>query len=98
MADPTEAEIRLQIGYAVLALEELRQLAEADTTNILGIEGELVKELESDYAVGVLAGFSTYRSRISDALSGGMVRSMLDSLMMTRCVVAPLDAVLNNPE
>ena len=28
MADPTEAEIRLQLGYAILALEELRQLAD----------------------------------------------------------------------
>ena len=69
MADPTEAEIRAQIGYGVLGLEEARQLAEADATNLLGVEDQLVLSLEGDYSLDVLGGWRTFRARYSESLS-----------------------------
>ena len=69
MADPTEAELLLQLNYSILGLEELRQLAEADGTNILGIEDQLIANLKGDYTQGVLGGWSAFRSYISGALS-----------------------------
>lgn len=78
MADPTEGEIRLQADYAVLALEELRELAEDDATNILGIEDQLNAALIGDYAPFVLSGFLAFRNAVSAALSRSTVRAMLD--------------------
>ena len=78
MADPTEAEIRAQLGWAVLALEELRQLAEADATNLVGIQDALISDLEGDYSAAVLAGWHTFRARVSDALSQGTVQAAVD--------------------
>ena len=62
MADPTEAEIRLMLGYAVLALEELRELAESDSTNILGIEEEMITATKGDFSAAILSGWSRWRS------------------------------------
>ena len=79
MADPTEAEIRLQIGYAVLGLEELRELAEADATNLIGVESQLVDSLKGDYSPEALGGWSAFRAVVSQALSQTTVRSVLDA-------------------
>ena len=79
MAIPTEDQIRAQVGYVVLAFEELRQLAEEDGTNLLGIEDELFAALIGDFSPGVVGGWSVFRRRVSDALSRATVRSALDA-------------------
>lgn len=79
MADPTEAEIRLQIGYAVDALEELRQFAESDANNLLGIEAELRASVKGDYSAEILGGFSAFRARVSEALARNTTRAILDA-------------------
>ena len=83
MADPTEAEIRLMWGYAVLELEELRQLAESDATNLLGIEAEVVASVQGDFSSSILASQSAWRARVSDALSTGLARALLDPIILT---------------
>ncbi len=83
MADPTEAEIRLMAGYAVLGLEELRQLAEQDATNLIGVEAQLVAATKGDWSSGILNGWASFRAQVSSALSLNTVRAALDSIMLT---------------
>ena len=78
MASPTEGEILLQLNYAILALEEARKLAEANATNILGIEDQLVLNLKGDFNPNVLGGWNAFRSRYSDLLSAGTARALID--------------------
>ncbi|RKY16669.1 MAG: hypothetical protein DRQ55_17545 [Planctomycetota bacterium] len=92
MADPSEAEIRLMAGYAVLGFEELRQFAEANATNFLGIESQLVDAVKGDYSAETLAGWTAFRSQVSNALSPGVVRSVLDPIMLL------YGKLINSPE
>ena len=78
MANPTEAEIRAQLGWAVLALEEVRQLAEQDAVNLLSIQDNLITALEGDYSAAVLAGWHVLRARVSDVLSQSTVQAAID--------------------
>ena len=92
MADPTEAEIRLMAGYAVLALEELRELSEADATNLLGIEEQLISSVKGDYAAEALAGYTAFRSQVSSALTPAVAQTMLAP------IIRLYGKLINSPE
>lgn len=77
MASPSRAELEAQFRNIVHVMEELRELAEVDATNLVGLIDTVEQAIESDFAVGIASGMTALRNAYSATF--GAAKQSLDS-------------------
>lgn len=77
MASPTFAEVWTQTKHPIHWLQELDELANADTDNLIGIEDALQAVLEGDFIGGMLGALQARRAAVSQLLTPAAVAALL---------------------
>lgn len=80
---PTEAEIQLNIMYALLMAEELDKTASKYSPNYLDMEQDLLNAAQQDYAPEMAQGAAQMRARYAAVLAAGTLRPVLDPMFRT---------------
>ena len=82
MAAPSEATIQTQIAERIHLLETLREYTTDNAQNLLAQENTAVTDMEGDYEDDSIAGISSFRGAVSDALASGIGRSIIDPKLL----------------
>lgn len=73
MATPSRAELEAQLSAIIHWFETLRETAEDNAENLVGLEEVIVAALESDFPDSITAGIAEARAAVSSALEAGQL-------------------------
>lgn len=73
MADPTLAELKIQLQKIIDVLEETQLYGETNTKNWVAMQDTVVQNLEGDFADQIASGFNALRTNLNNILIGGRV-------------------------